>query len=57
MDWSGLMKLGMHRLRLSPDVFWRLTPAELQIMAGLAEAPTAMGRNRLAELTAAFPDN
>jgi uncharacterized phage protein (TIGR02216 family) len=57
MDWAGLMQLGLRGLRLSPAEFWALTPMELQIISGLDEAPTAMGRDRLNELSNAFPDN
>ncbi|MEO6299302.1 MAG: rcc01693 family protein [Paracoccaceae bacterium] len=56
IDWSGLMRLGMHRLGLSPDVFWRLTPLELKIMLGAEATATALTRARLEELAAAFPD-
>ncbi|MFO8127672.1 phage tail assembly chaperone, partial [Yoonia sp.] len=34
MDWAGLMRAGLHQLRLPPREFWALTPAELQIMLG-----------------------
>ena len=33
--WPGLMQLGLVQLRLPPEVFWDLTPAELMLMAGL----------------------
>ena len=33
--WGGLMRLGMVELRLSPEVFWGLTPAELMLIAGV----------------------
>ena len=32
--WSGLMQLGLVQLRLAPEVFWALTPAELMLLAG-----------------------
>ena len=32
--WPGLMRLGLVQLRLAPEVFWDLTPAELMLMAG-----------------------
>lgn len=54
-DWAGLMEIGINRLRLKPDEFWRLTPAELRLMVGPA-GPKPMGRERLADLMAAFPD-
>lgn len=56
-DWAGLMRLGLRGLRLSPDQFWNLTPAELALMAGLdPQAVPTMARARLAELSALYPD-
>ena len=56
-DWPGLMRAGMCGLRLTPDQFWRLTPAELLIMLGLdAGGGSRMGRARLLELAARYPD-
>ncbi|MGR3759622.1 rcc01693 family protein [Roseobacteraceae bacterium NS-SX3] len=54
-DWPALMRAGIHGLRLRPEEFWRLTPAELRLMLGQAAVP-AMGRARLQDLMAAFPD-
>lgn len=34
LDWSALMRAGMQGLRLTPEAFWALTPAELQMMLG-----------------------
>ncbi len=56
LDWPGLMRVGLHGLRLSPEVFWALTPAELLVMLGQAAVEPPMGRARLAALAAAFPD-
>tara|TARA_R110002124_G_scaffold183482_1_gene350902 strand:- start:53 stop:256 length:204 start_codon:yes stop_codon:yes gene_type:complete len=56
IDWAGLMKVGLHGLRLTPDVFWRLTPAELRIMLGTDAATSPLTRARLEELARAFPD-
>ncbi len=56
IDWPGLMRLGLHRLRLSPQDFWRLTPLELRIMLGAETAAAPMTRSRLDELAAAYPD-
>lgn len=56
MDWPGLMRLGMGVLRLKPDEFWRLTPAELWLMSGRADPAPAMDRGRLEALAARFPD-
>ena len=57
IDWPGLMRLGMVQLGLAPEVFWRLTPAELQMLTG--PEPTgqaAFTRARLDALERAFPD-
>ncbi|MEM6276503.1 MAG: rcc01693 family protein [Pseudomonadota bacterium] len=54
-DWPGLMEIGISRLRLKPEEFWRLTPAELRLMVGPV-GPKPMGRERLSDLMAAFPD-
>lgn len=54
--WPGLMQLGLVHLRLPPDVFWDLTPAELMLMAGWAGERAALTRAGLAELAARFPD-
>lgn len=57
MDWPGLMRLGLVELRLTPDQFWALTPAELTLMAGLeTAAPQVVTRGRLTELAALYPD-
>ena len=56
LDWPALMRAGMRGLGLRPAEFWALTPAELMLMLGLDGGPASMGRARLAELSAAFPD-
>lgn len=56
IDWPGLMRVGMHDLRLTPDQFWRLTPIELKIMLGADRTSPSLTRARLDELAAAFPD-
>lgn len=61
LDWSGLMRAGLHGLGLKPAEFWALTPAELSMMLGLDPASDggasgSMSRTRLAELAARFPD-
>ncbi|AXQ93236.1 phage tail assembly chaperone [Cereibacter azotoformans] len=55
LDWAGLLRVGLEGLRLSPDAFWRLTPAELRIMLG-ASAVSPLSRARLDELLRAYPD-
>jgi uncharacterized phage protein (TIGR02216 family) len=54
--WPGLMRLGLVRLGLSPEVFWGLTPAELMLMAGQGTETGSMSRAGLAALAARFPD-
>ena len=57
IDWPGLMRVGIGQLGLAPEVFWRLTPAELQILAGLGPTGQAtLTRARLDALVRAFPD-
>lgn len=51
------MHAGLCLLRLSPDVFWRLTPVEFFAMTGgMRPAGEAMGRAGLTGLMARFPD-
>ena len=54
--WPGLMRLGLVRLGLTPEVFWGLTPAELMLMAGQGGEAGSMTRAGLAALAARFPD-
>ncbi len=54
-DWPALMRLGLGALRLPPDQFWALTPAELALMAGV-DGARVMDRSGLAELMAMYPD-
>ncbi len=61
VDWPGLMRLGLGTLRLAPEAFWSMTPAELRLaLEGAGVLPVGgaapMGRERMAELMAAFPD-
>lgn len=56
MDWAGLMRAGITGLRLHPDQFWALTPAELSLMLGIGPSAPRMSRDRLAELSARYPD-
>ncbi|MBO9444705.1 rcc01693 family protein [Ruegeria sp. R14_0] len=55
-NWPVLMRAGMTGLRLTPDQFWRLTPAELQLMLGQGAGLPAMNRAGLDALLAAYPD-
>jgi len=56
LDWAGLLRAGLHDLRLSPDAFWRLTPVELAVMTGRAGQAGPLGRSALEALMQAFPD-
>lgn len=61
IDWPGLMRLGLGALRLSPDAFWSMSPAELRLAlegAGFLAVGGAlpMDRERLADLMHAYPD-
>lgn len=55
-DWPALMRAGMQGLRLTPDQFWRLTPAELRLMLGQGGGDAPMNRAGLDALQAAYPD-
>lgn len=55
-DWPKLMRAGMRDLGLKPWEFWQLTPAELQLLLGEGSGQRPLGRSRLDELMAAFPD-
>ncbi len=55
-DWPALMRAGLHGLKLAPDVFWSLTPAELQLMLGSSAGTAPMLSDGLAALMAAYPD-
>ena len=57
MDWAGLMRAGLRGLRLSPQDFWRLTPAELAFLLGHGTQSGPLTRDRLAELARAYPDH
>lgn len=49
--WDEAITLGLARLRLTPDHFWALTPAELLLMAGLGgPIPAALDRRAFARL-------
>ena len=55
-DWPALMRAGMQGLGLAPDVFWALTPAELQLMLGDPAKSGPLLSNGLEALMAAYPD-
>lgn len=56
MDWPGLLRLGLTRLRLRPDQFWALSPVELLLMLGLDQVSPPLTRDRLEVLSRAYPD-
>ena len=56
MDWEGLMRVGLIGLRLDPEAFWRLSPAELLFLVGKSGGSAPLNRARLDELAAAYPD-
>ena len=56
-DWPALIRCGLGGLRLAPDVFWALTPAELQMMIGPAQSAGPLSRERLEHLMQTFPDH
>ncbi|MGH1424725.1 MAG: rcc01693 family protein [Pseudooceanicola sp.] len=55
-DWPVLMAAGIRGLRLQPDEFWRLSPAELRLMLGNGSAAGPLKRAGLDALLEAFPD-
>ncbi|AUM73496.1 rcc01693 family protein [Paracoccus jeotgali] len=56
LDWPGLMRAGLAGLRLTPDQFWQLTPAELALMLGIEPDAAPMSRSRLEALSRLWPD-
>ncbi|UWR94545.1 rcc01693 family protein [Phaeobacter inhibens] len=56
LDWPALIRAGLVGLRLTPDQFWRLTPAELRLMLGQDTGAVPLGRAGLDQLMHAFPD-
>lgn len=55
-DWGAVMRAGMQGLGLAPEVFWRLSPAELLLMLGETGGTPAMRRDAFEALAARFPD-
>lgn len=57
IPWDDLIRLGLVELRLRPDVFWDLTPAELILIAGLgADEARSISRQGFDALMQKFPD-
>ena len=56
VDWPALIRAGLVGLRLEPEVFWALTPAELQLMLGPPSQAAPLLSDGLDALMAAWPD-
>lgn len=56
IDWPGLLKVGLFRLRLRPAEFWALTPVELLLMMGPSQHTAPIDRSTLSELSRRYPD-
>jgi uncharacterized phage protein (TIGR02216 family) len=56
LDWPALLRIGVTRLRLKPDEFWALTPAELQLLLGDPGKSGPLLSTGLEALMAAYPD-
>lgn len=56
-DWPALMRVGLQHLRLQPEQFWALTPAEFTLLLGKPGSAAPLSRTRLNELSGAFPDH
>ena len=50
------MTLGLSRLRLLPEVFWRLSLPEFSAMAGAFGHPVGLSRREVEALMTRFPD-
>lgn len=55
LPWVRIFEVGVRSLGLSPQDLWDLSPAEFRILAGDG-GPAPMGRRRMDDLLAAFPD-
>lgn len=58
IDWPAMLRAGLQGLRLKPDEFWALTPAEFLLMLGLENGGGAQALTRagLEELAGRYPD-
>jgi uncharacterized phage protein (TIGR02216 family) len=55
--WIPILQLGIGRLRLSPDQFWRSTLRELVLAAGLLSSPESpLLRQSLLDMMEHYPD-
>ncbi len=61
IDWPGLMRLGLGKLRLAPESFWQMTPTELlRALEGAGVLPIGghgLRRAGLERLMSAYPDD
>lgn len=55
-DWPALMRCGIGDMRLKPNEFWALTPAEFLLMTGMAAGPEPLRRAGLDALMKHYPD-
>lgn len=55
-DFKSLLHIGLGQLKLTPEVFWDCTPAELMLLMGQDPSSQPMTRDGLAALMAAYPD-
>jgi uncharacterized phage protein (TIGR02216 family) len=56
LDWPALMHIGLGKLRLRPEEFWRLTPIEFLLLSGLGPGGGSTTRAALEQLCREFPD-
>lgn len=56
LEWPALIRAGLVGLRLEPEVFWSLTPAELLLMLGPPSHAAPLLSDGLDALMAAWPD-
>jgi len=54
--WPALLRAGLRDLRLDPETFWSLTPAELQLMLGSGAQAGPLLSSGLDALMSAYPD-
>ncbi|RKE85509.1 phage tail assembly chaperone [Rhizobium sp. AG855] len=54
--WGTAMTLGFHRLRLLPEVFWRLSLPEFVAMSGGFDRPGGISRAEVERMMSRFPD-
>jgi uncharacterized phage protein (TIGR02216 family) len=54
--WEMAMTLGLARLRLLPEVFWRLSLPEFVAIAGGFDRPGGISRAEVERMMQRFPD-